>query len=403
MRFTKLIFVTTPSTTLATTLATALITTLVAPVLRAEDTPALVETAPIQELEIHQELTLVGRTQARRESRIVALIEGRVKSLPAEEGREVRRGDALVTIDCRRGALALDAKKAEAAQAAADAELARKELERARELVQTSVFPERNLDRAVAEEKRTTERHRELEAERGWLELDLEDCTIRAPYDGFTVRKLVDVGEWVEAGTPVYQMVDLAVVKVTADLPERSFGQVAIGSPVTITRTTFNGRREHDAGGKGNGEVLTGKVTGIAPRASETTHTFPVIVEVDNSGGRLASGMLVRATLALKGTFRGLAVSKDAIVRQGERTLVYAVKDGRASEVAVTTGAGLGTLIAIDGDGLEAGMPVIVRGNERIEAGSAVQEDNRTDPDRGGDPGASDPGDSGEESAEPGS
>ncbi len=362
-------------------LATVFIATFVVPVLLAEETtPALVETAPIQELEFRQELTLVGRTEARRESRIVALVEGRVKSLPAEEGREVRRGEALVTIDCRRGALAVEAKKAEAAQAEADAELARKELRRARELVQTSVFPARNLDRAEADEKRTAERHRELEAERGRLELDLEDCTIRAPYDGFTVRKLVDVGEWVEAGTPVYQMVDLAVVKVTADLPERRFGQVAIGSPVTITRT------KSIAPGRGDGAGATpliGKVTGIAPRASEATHTFPVIIEVDNADGRLGSGMLVRASLALKGTSISLAVSKDAIVRLGERTLIYTVDGGHASEVTVTTGASLGTLVAISGDGLEAGMPVIVRGNERLEADSAVRVENGADADAG--------------------
>ncbi len=325
--------------------------------------PARVETAPIQELEFHQELTLVGRTEARRESRIVAEVAGRVKSLPAYEGRRVKRGEALVTIDCRRTALALDAKKAEAAQAGADAELARKELERARELVETSVFPERNLDSAEADEQRTAERYRELEAERRRLELDLEDCTIRAPYAGFTVGKLVDVGEWVEVGTPVYELVDLAVVKVTADLPERRFGQVEVGSPVTITRA-------------GDDAPLAGKVTGIAPRASETTHTFPVIIEVENANGHLGSGMLVRAALALKGTFTSLGISKDAIVRQGDRTIVYTVKGGEASEVTVTIRGSLGSLVAIEADGLEVGTPVIVRGNERIEAGSLVQTGN---------------------------
>ncbi len=336
------------------------------PVLLAQDGAALVRTAPIEELQFHQELTLVGRTEARHESRIVAEVTGRVKSLPATEGRRVRRGVALVTIDCRRAALALDAKKAEAAQARAEAELARKELERARELVETSVFPERNLDSAEADEQRTAARYRELEAERRRLELDLEHCTIRAPYDGFTIRKLVDVGEWVEAGTPVYELVDLAVIKVTADLPERRFGQVEIGSPVTITRA-------------GDGDAaLTGKVTGIAPRASETTHTFPVIIEVQNADGRLGSGMLVRTALALNGTFTSLAISKDAIVRQADRTLLFTVADGVAAEVEVETRGSLGSMVAIAGDGLRVGQPVIVRGNERLGDGSAVEVDNGT-------------------------
>ena len=332
--------------------------------------PALVETAPIQELTFHEELTLVGRTEARRESRIVAEVAGRVKSLAAEEGREVRRGEALVTIDCRRIELILDAKTAETAQARADAELAEKELARARELVETSVFPERNLDSAEADERRTAERYRQLEAERRQLELDLEDCTIRAPFSGFTVSKLVDVGEWVEAGTPVFELVDLAVVKVTADLPERRYGQVSIGSPVTVTRA-------------GDDAPLAGRVTGIAPRASETTHTFPVIIEVDNDGGRLGSGMLVRAALALAETFVGLGVSKDAIVRQRERAVVFTVTGGVASEVAVRIRGTLGTLVAIEGDGLRAGQDVVVRGNERISDGSPVRRNTEAAPEAG--------------------
>jgi membrane fusion protein, multidrug efflux system len=343
-------------------LAAVLAAVLSAPVLAAQGMPAaLVETAPIQAVEFHQELTLVGRTQARRESRIVAEVGGKVKSIVADEGRKVKRGDTLVAIDCRRIALELDAKTAEAAQAKADAGLAQKELARARELVETSVFPERNLDAADADATRTAERSRELEAERRRLQLDLDDCTIRAPFDGYTVRKLVDVGEWVDAGTPVYELVDLAVVKVTADLPERRFGEVEIGSPVAVVRAGAE-----DA-------PLAGKVTGIAPRASETTHTFPVIVEVDNAGGVLGSGMLVRAKLTLKGTVSGLGISKDAIVRRGDRIFVYAVEDGKATEVAVELGASSGSLVAIDGDGLRAGTAVIVRGNERVVDGSPVR------------------------------
>lgn len=323
--------------------------------------PALVETAPIRELDFHEQLTLVGRTEAWAESRIVAEVSGRVSSVDAAEGRRVKRGDPLITIDCRRVALALEAKRAEAAQAKADADLAAKELERARDLVETEVFPERNLDSAEADASRTADRLRQLEAERGRLELDLENCAIRAPYDGYTVRKLVDVGEWVDPGTAVYEMVDLTLVKVTVDLPERHFGQVRRGSPVTVTLSG------------GEADRLAGEVTGIAPRASETTHTFPVMVAVKNDGGRLASGMLVRATLDLERTFRGLAVSKDAIVRQGETTLVYTVEGGVANPVPVKTRASLGDQVAIEGEGLAVDREVVVRGNERLFPGSPVR------------------------------
>jgi multidrug efflux pump subunit AcrA (membrane-fusion protein) len=98
------------------------------------------------------------------------------------------------------------------------------------------------------------------------------------------------------------------------------------------------------------------------------------MVAVKNAGGRLGSGMLVRATLDLAGTFKGLAVSKDAVVRQGESTFVYTVAGGVANPVPVRTRATHGDHVAIEGDGLAVGQPIVVRGNERLFPGSPVRE-----------------------------
>ncbi len=125
------------------------------------------------------------------------------------------------------------------------------------------------------------------------------------------------------------------------------------------------------ASGNG-GEQLSGTVTGIAPRASEETHTFPVIIEVPNEDMALGGGMLVRTTLSMDETFNSLAVSKDAIIRQGEQTIVYTIADGKAVPIPVISKATNGKMIAVQGDGLSEGMPVVVRGNERIFPGSPV-------------------------------
>ena len=338
--------------------------------------PALVKTEPVRTVEFHDQLTLIGRSQANAESRIVAEVTGRVMAVNAREGRWISRGKRLVTVHPQRIQLSLEAKKAETLQAKADADLAKKELARAEDLFKQEILPERALDDTRATATRTIERYNQLEAERKRLELDLANCVIRTPYSGFTVRKLVEIGEWVNPGTPVYEMVDLSVMKVTVDLPERHFGQVAIGSPVTI----------HVSGN--DDKVMTGKVSGIAPQASRATHTFPLIVAVPNKDGRLGSGMLVKATVSLTGKFSSLAVSKDAIVRQGNQTLVYTIVDGKATPITVTTSSSNGTMIAVSGDGLKDGMPVVVRGNERIFPGSPVrtpdegQEDQESTPER---------------------
>ena len=322
--------------------------------------PALVVTEPVTMVEFHDQLTLIGRSEAKAASRIVGEVSGRVMSIDAQEGVWLPKGGTLVTIDPRRVQLALEAKVAEAKQAMATAELAEKDLARAKDLYEQEILPESSLDANVAQATRAIERYHELEAERKQLQLDLENCSIRAPYPGYTVDQLVQIGEWVSPGTAVYEMVDLSVVKVTVDLPERNFLDVEIGSAVSILIS------------RDDQNLVVGKVSGIAPQASSATHTFPVIVTVDNEEGRLGGGMLVRATVSLKRKFSSLAVSKDAIIRQGDQTLVYTIVDGKAMPVPVVISSSNGTLVAVQGEGLVDGMPVVVRGNERIFPGSPV-------------------------------
>ena len=327
----------------------------------AQMPPTLVETGAVARMEFHDQITLVGRTQALANSQIVAEVSGRVIRVDAFEGTRVQRGDALVSIDPRRVQYALDAKRAEVAQAQAQADFARKKLARSKNLHDQTLVSEGKLDEDETNATRAAEWYKQMAAQEKQLALDLDNCSIRAPYDGYTVRQLVDVGEWVNPGTPVYELVDLDQVKVNVDLPERYFGDVEIGSGVSIAVS-------------GNtGDPVTGMVVGIVPNASEDTHTYRVIVAVENKDHRLGGGMLVRATVWLSDKFESLAVSKDAIVRQGEQTIVYTIADGKAVSIPVTLGSTAGYMIAVAGEGLSEGMPVVVRGNERIFPGSPVR------------------------------
>jgi len=322
--------------------------------------PTLVVTAPVQKIKFNDQITLVGRTEALYDSRISSKVSGQVASIIALEGNKIPKDGPLILIDSSRMALTLAAKRAQAQQANAQAKLAVGIRKKAEDLWEQKLISEIRIDSARALTAVAEERYHELLAEQQRLELDLADCTIRAPFSGYTGKKLVSVGEWVAVGDPVYEMTNLTKIKVNVDLPERYFGQLAVGTEVTVLSSTDEEK------------PLQGTVTGFAPIATQETHTFPVIVTVDNSEGRLGSGMLVRAVLSLKASFSGLAVSKDAIVRQGNQTMVYTITDGKAAPIPVTTSSTQGDLVAITGPGLTEGMPVVVRGNERIFPGAPV-------------------------------
>lgn len=321
----------------------------------------VVQTDDVTRMDFHDQITLIGRTEAIVNSSIVSEVGGRVQSMDAEEGVWVRKGQPLVSIDPENIRLSLAAIEAQSKQAEAQAELASKDLARTEDLFQRSLISESRVDSVRVAAVIAEQTYNRLKAERDRLALDLEKCTMRAPFSGYTVKHLVDVGEGVGVGTPVIEMVDLSRVKVTVDLPERHFGHVEIGSKAMVK---VSGNEDHP---------VIGTVTGIAPSASETAHTFPVIVTVDNKEGRLGGGMLVKATLSLSDSFSSLAVSKDALVRQGSQTMVYTIVEGKASPITVSTSSTDGKMVAVEGQGLTEGMPIVVRGNERIFPGSPVQ------------------------------
>ncbi len=323
--------------------------------------PVLVVVDTVTEMQFHDQVTLVGRTEAKVASRVVSEVSGRVREVNTAEGVRVTAGSPLVTVDSDRIRFSLESKRAQAEQAKLHADLAATQKVRAQELFDRNLISESGYDSAATWASITIEQYNELEAERKLLELDLRKSVISAPFSGYTGRRLVDIGEWVNPGMPIFEMVDISSARVRVDLPERYFGRVAIGSPVIITRSV------------NSSELWMGKVNGIDPNASEETHTFPVIIDIPNSHAKLGGGMLVRATLELDEMFMSLAVSKDAIVRQGNQTMVYTIVDGKASPIPVVTTSTSGKTVAVSSEMLTSGMPVVVRGNERIFPGSPVQ------------------------------
>jgi membrane fusion protein (multidrug efflux system) len=323
--------------------------------------PTLVETDTVKTLDFHEQITLVGRTEARIESRIVAEVSGQVEAVNAGEGTWIERGGVLLTIDPEPHRLALAAHEADVTEAKVQVGLASSNWDRTQELYEQKLVREISRDSAKAWLTIAEARHAKLTAQRDQLALNLNNCRIKAPFAGYTGRRLVDVGEWVTPGMPVFEMVDLAQLRVIVSLPERHFGRLSLRSPAAIVASGDESR------------PLIGTVTGFSPRASEETHTYPVIITVDNSEGRLGGGALVRATLSLDQMFTSLAVSKDAIVRQGPQTMIYTIHDGQAAPIPVMITSDQGTMVAVAGEGLTQGMPVVVRGNERIFPGSPVR------------------------------
>jgi cobalt-zinc-cadmium efflux system membrane fusion protein len=175
---------------------------------------------------------------------------------------------------------------------------------------------------------------------------------IRAPLPGVVTRRAVNVGQNIDPSMPLFTIVDLSTVWVIADLYERDFARVRVGSPATITSTSYPGM------------TLRGRVSYIDPQVQPETRTAKLRVEVPNQSGRLRLGMYVDAHIGEGSPRQGLFVPKSAVQIVGSGTVVYVAVDaqqGRFVERPVEIGTGNGDRVLVV-SGLQAGDAVVTDG-----------------------------------------
>jgi RND family efflux transporter MFP subunit len=212
----------------------------------------------------------------------------------------------------------------------------------------------------LAEVQSLEARVRRLEAEIEHNQDSIAQKTIRAPFSGFVTKEYTQVGEWVEKGGPIVNMVDLSSIEVLIDVPERYIPRLVLGGNTQVQVDALNP------------EKFTGKIAAIIAVGDSASRAFPVKVLVDNPNNRIKGGMLCRVSLAIGKPSSVLAVPKDAVVNMGQQHLVYVVSEGMAQPLPVQLGDTSDSMIEVKGS-IEAGMQVVTRGNERLRPGQPVK------------------------------
>lgn len=321
----------------------------------------LVVTAPVQEGTIRPSVSLVGSVRPRAESLVAAEVGGIVREMGARRGRAVQRGDVLAVLRDAELEEELASAQAEVRLAEAELEKAKADRARAEELVTKQVAPQEQLDAARRDAQVWEQRLAKARSAVRLLEDRVGRQTVRAPFDGVVVEEHAEVGEWIAKGGAVAQVADQDPVLVRVPVPEQYVVEVVAGQAVPVTVDALGGRE------------FRGTVNAVIPSGDAQARTFPVEVEVKNPQGQIRPGMTARVLFRVGEPRPEQLVPKDALVPRGGRTLLYAVVDGAAQEVAVEVVGFQGDRAAVRG-ALPPGAPVVVRGNERLRPGQAVRE-----------------------------
>jgi RND family efflux transporter MFP subunit len=322
--------------------------------------PVPVRVADVEMKMVSRQIELVGTVKPVTESRVATEISGIVDFFPVKEGDFVSKGQILLRLRDERLKLSLKGAIANRERIRANLEEAKKELDRMEKLKATQSVAERRYDVAYFLYKAILQELNKSKADIELLEYEISQKNVLAPFPGFVSGKHTQLGEWVGAGGPVVDLVDLSIIEVLVDVPERFFINLEAGNEVfVIVKSVFR-------------EPMEEKIQAIFPKGDPNARTFPVKISMNNPDMKIKGGMEAHVTFNMLEEQESLVIHKDAVVIAGRERFVFVVIDGLVTPVPIVILGYFENSAAVEGD-LKPGDKVVIRGNERLRPGQAVK------------------------------
>jgi membrane fusion protein (multidrug efflux system) len=335
--------------------------------------PAPVVVAPVERRALELTRPLVATVEPVTTTKLAAEEGGLILSRSFDEGQRVEQGATLVKMDtalleARKAAAEAAVRAAEAAinQSRAEWTNAQAELERLKGLRQTQIATEKEVrDAQMAVDvnvARLAAREAEVAAQKAQVDvlaLQIAKSQTRSPFAGVVSKRHVEVGQWVQQGDPVADLVQLDPLFVRVNVPESVIAQLKGGDEARVTVDAM-GHAEFSA-----------TVEQILPEADPATRTFTVKLLLPNPDFKVRPGFFARAVMVGPTADDMLAVPKDAVVTQGKQSHVVVVRENKAAIVPVERGASDTRYTLVKG-ALKLEDKVVTRGNETLMPGQDV-------------------------------
>lgn len=270
--------------------------------------------------------SITGSVEPERRADLRAEVQAVVIAVLKENGDPVKRGDLLVRLDQTAIRDSLNSAQASMTAAAQAYEQAERQYQRMVTLRQTNVVSAQQLEdveirRNSALSEREAARARVVTARQ-----QLERTEVRAPFDGIVSDRKVSAGDTAQIGKELLKVIDPSSLRFEGLVSADSIGEVEVGQPVWFR---IHGFAERD---------FTGKVTRVNPAANTTTRQVEVLVSFDDAKQQPnVAGLYAEGHVETRST-NTLALATATVVREGDSSYAWQVKDGKLHKVALTLG-----------------------------------------------------------------
>jgi HlyD family secretion protein len=362
-----------------------------------EEAAKPVKVEQVREETVRRSVEVVGTLAAVDEATVSSEADGVVSRILVDLGDRVSAGQVMVELDREKPQYNYEEQKAAFARALAkygassldhlppveqtpdvqkaSAELvqAKQAYDRAEELHKRQLVPRQALDDAEAMLRAKQASYdsalqnaknlrADIDASQASMKLadrQLRDTQIRAPFDGYVERRLVNLGQLVKAPTPVMGIVRIDPLKVTAEIPERMAPWIHVGEPVTLYVDAYPG------------QAIAGKVSRISPAVNTQTRAFPFEALVPNGQGLLKPGTFARVHIESGKVDQVMTLSYGAIQYRYGVNRVFVVQGDHLGARELKVGDRLGDRIEVV-SGVKAGETIAVSDVDKLADGLKV-------------------------------
>lgn len=311
-----------------------------------EKAPVPVKTAVVAVAPVSSYITATANLVAENQVQVLSEAEGRVASVPLEEGTFVRKGQVLVQLV--RGEAEMLAEKARVRARNARVAWQRASEMHAKGLVSQGDFDKTTMEKEVADQELN-------EAE--WR---LSKTTVRAPFDGTITERKVAAGQHVRPGEVLFTVTDFEPLVARIYLPERDVLALREGQEVRLTLRASDAIR------------FAGRIRQISPVVDTATGTVKVTVESVRPPEAVRPGAFVTADIVRETRSGAIVLPREAVIRELQDAHVFIADKGVARKRAVQLGIEEGDRIEAV-SGVRAGEQVIVAGQGALKEGSPVK------------------------------
>lgn len=325
--------------------------------------PTTVTSAKVEQADWQPMLSAVGSIAPVQGATISAELAGMVAKVGFQSGTPVKMGEMLIEIDA-------SAEQARMRSAQADADLARADFERARDLAERKVISKAEMDSAAA-------KFSQKKAEVDNMQSLINKKEIRAPFDGIAGIREVNPGQMVNVGHNLVTLQALDQVYVNFSLPQQQLGEVKPGLPVKVTTDAVGGRE------------FDGTLTAVNSAVDPATRNVSLQATLNNADHALRAGMFVRVKVLLPQQNPTLFIPATGVSYAPYGNSVYIIEkkqDEKTKQEAlllrqqfIRTGETRGDFVAVT-NGLKAGEEIVSTGVFKLRNGMNVVIDNKLAP-----------------------